>query len=144
MLWIALAAGVLLWVLASKRSTSGEARLGWLAAFGAAALLVVTLRLGPQALLAAGPMLASLAWALVRQLRKSRDAGSFVGAPQPSARGMSREEALRVLGLKEGASLEEVAAAHRQLIKKLHPDQGGSSFLAQQVNEARKVLESDS
>jgi curved DNA-binding protein CbpA len=53
---------------------------------------------------------------------------------------MSRQEALRVLGLSQGASPEQVRAAHRQLIKKLHPDQGGSSFLAQQVNDAKQVL----
>jgi curved DNA-binding protein CbpA len=53
---------------------------------------------------------------------------------------MSRDEALQVLGLTEGASEERIRAAHRQLIKKLHPDQGGSSLLAQQVNEAKHVL----
>ena len=55
---------------------------------------------------------------------------------------MTREEALRVLGLEEGASSDDVTRAHRHLIKKLHPDQGGSSFLAQQVNEAKRVLQS--
>ena len=53
---------------------------------------------------------------------------------------MSRDEALQVLGLAEGASEERIRAAHRQLIKKLHPDQGGSSLLLQQVNAAKQVL----
>jgi curved DNA-binding protein CbpA len=56
---------------------------------------------------------------------------------------MTREEALRVLGLKEGASRAEIIHAHRSLIKKVHPDHGGSDLLAQQVNEARRVLQSD-
>jgi curved DNA-binding protein CbpA len=53
---------------------------------------------------------------------------------------MSHEEALKVLGLEAGASAEAVMKAHRELIKKVHPDQGGSSFLTQQVNEAKQVL----
>ena len=54
---------------------------------------------------------------------------------------MTREDALRVLGLREGATREAIAQAHRSLIKKVHPDQGGSDLLAQQVNEAKQVLD---
>lgn len=53
---------------------------------------------------------------------------------------MAAEEALRVLGLNAGASEAEVRAAYHRLIRHLHPDQGGSSFLAAQVNRARDVL----
>ena len=50
---------------------------------------------------------------------------------------MSVEEAYRVLGLSGGASEAEIKAAHQRLIRHLHPDRGGSSFLAAQVNRAK-------
>jgi hypothetical protein len=53
---------------------------------------------------------------------------------------MSREEALRVLGLEDGAGEDEIKAAHHRLIGSLHPDRGGSAYLASKINEARDVL----
>jgi hypothetical protein len=50
------------------------------------------------------------------------------------------EEAYAVLGLRRGASAEEIKAAHRELMKGVHPDHGGSSYLAAKINEARDRL----
>lgn len=53
---------------------------------------------------------------------------------------MSQDEAYEVLGLQKGASREEVVRSHRSLMKKLHPDHGGTTDLAARVNEAKEVL----
>ncbi len=61
------------------------------------------------------------------------------GSPRRGA-AMSRAEAFKVLGLQEGASDEEIRAAHRRLIIQTHPDKGGTSYLAAKINEAKDVL----
>ena len=53
---------------------------------------------------------------------------------------MTAEEAYRVLGLKPGASDADIKAAYRRLMAQLHPDHGGSDYLAAKVNLAKDFL----
>ena len=56
------------------------------------------------------------------------------------AEGISVREAYDILGLEQGVSRKEITLAHRGLISKMHPDKGGSTYLATKINTAKKVL----
>ncbi len=62
------------------------------------------------------------------------------GGHRPADSAMTEEEAHQVLGLEPGADEAAVRAAHRNLMKKLHPDHGGSGYLAARVNQAKDVI----
>jgi hypothetical protein len=72
--------------------------------------------------------------------REHADADAATGRGAPSSGKMSEQEAYQILGLKPGASVDDVAQAHRRLMKRMHPDQGGSTYLAARINEAKEVL----
>ena len=67
--------------------------------------------------------------------------GNAGAAEAPPGREMSEAEALRILGLAQGASRAEVRAAHRRLMMRVHPDLGGSDALAALINAAKARLD---
>ena len=121
--WIRFSGGVLLGLVTVALAVTGRIGLAFLAAAGAWALLTGTM---PP-------------WLGAPQGRTG-DGGGSRDVP-PSRKGtMSRSEALHVLGLEPGATEEQIRAAHRRLIMQIHPDKGGSTYLAAKINEAKDVL----
>ncbi|MCY4213214.1 MAG: molecular chaperone DnaJ [Gammaproteobacteria bacterium] len=116
-------------LVAALAVLAATGRLHWLAA--AAAALLPFLRRSAGLMVRFFPILGRLL-AAFRQRRP--------GAAQPAAGAMTRQEALSVLGLKANATKQEVIEAHRRLMARNHPDKGGSTFIAQQLNEAKRVL----
>jgi hypothetical protein len=86
--------------------------------------------------------------ALLQAYLDRRDAGWREHAQGDAAAGrvnaaggkMTDQEAYQILGLEAGASLDAIGSAHRRLMKKMHPDQGGSTYLAARINEAKEIL----
>lgn len=77
-------------------------------------------------------------WGLFKQSKTYSQTSS-----RKTSASISREQAWQILGLKPGASEQEIRLAHKKLITKMHPDRGGSDYLAAQINLAKSVLLSD-
>lgn len=79
--------------------------------------------------------------ALIESWRaKSAPAEENAPSRAPGRRAMTIEEARAVLGVGKNADASEIRAAYRKLITQLHPDKGGTDYLAAQINEARMLL----
>jgi DnaJ-like protein len=122
----------------------------------AAVVAIVLVRFGLSRLAIAGGALVALLRAVAPLLRlvplfqtlrdsgraqPGRGQGGGGGRPEsPRPERMTRQEALRVLGLDESATRDDVQREYRRLMRKIHPDLGGSSYLAAKINEAKDVL----
>ena len=82
-----------------------------------------------------GPMIASKLFKNFKLGQSGANASS-----EPGQSTMTRTEALEVLGLEDGADERQVNEAFRRLMGQLHPDKGGSDWMAAKLNEARKTL----
>jgi hypothetical protein len=151
MLWLLIGTAILTVLLLGLRaferaSVASVYRLmKWIAAFGGIALtsLLLLSGRGPQAL-AGLVMVGPLLWRGWRQINSSVSPGlgGSAGTPPPRrpSSTMGQAEAYEVLGLRPGATAEQVQSAHRRLMRMAHPDTGGSDWLASRINQARDVL----
>ncbi len=115
---------------------AASGRMHWIAALGAA---IVPFLKRAFSLIRYLPVFRGLFGAY--QQYGAKGAGGAGGGGGGGADGdMSLEKAREILDLKPGASRDEIIAAHRRLMQKVHPDRGGSNYLAQQLNEAKRVL----
>ena len=72
--------------------------------------------------------------------QESEDRSSNNHIPEPSSESFDQAQALAILGLEKGANEDEIIDAHRRLIQKMHPDRGGSTYLAARINGAKSFL----
>lgn len=144
MIPLALAAALLLGVVLGSR---GALRLGrslrgpWRPGAGVGAALAL---LAGLALLARGEWVVGLpllvAGAVLATAARRRTRRPTAAAAAPPTQGLGRREAASVLGVTEDAPAAEIEAAHRRLMRRAHPDLGGTAGLAAQLNAARDAL----
>jgi DnaJ family protein C protein 19 len=153
----AIGAGLLIWHKITQ--TSGDRRrnlIFWTTAGVIIGLLVVLVITGRMHwLYALGGSIAALAPRVLRwlkylpiitrfhqQYRQQRGPGSKSDgtSQKPGNEKMSKAQAYEVLGLKPDASRDEILQAHRRMIQRVHPDRGGSDYLASKINQAKDTL----
>ncbi len=150
MLWLLIGALILFILLGGMRAferasiTSIKALFAWIAALGGlslALLLILTGRGGAAigALVMFGPLL----WQKFQAAQGPRvrqGAAQQGGQANRSSGAMSRQEAFEILGLRPGASEADIKEAHLRLMRRAHPDVGGTEWIATRINQARDVL----
>ncbi len=141
-----LALGVAAWVLFRAAKGGGDEqrgifRLKLLGLLAVSAVLFAA-KLFPVALMilvAAGGVTAIEIWR-GRAIKALDDLTPGAGAVTPVRASLGVEEAAAILGVDQKATEEEIKAAHKKLIAQLHPDKGGSDYLAAKINDARKKM----
>ncbi len=83
-------------------------------------------------------------WFMERKLQQmgqnESQAGDSPGKTPSNSAQFDRQQALQILNLEDQPSREEIIQAHRKMMQKNHPDQGGSDYLAAMVNQAKDLL----
>jgi hypothetical protein len=156
MIWLLLGGLVLFTLIGGLRAferasvTSIKMLVAWVAALGGltlALLLILSGRGG--AAIGALVMFGPLIWQKIQAARlqsyaRQPPSGSAPGAgtwgPAPSGGPMTRQEAYQVLGLRAGASEADIREAHHRLMRRAHPDVGGTEWIATRINQARDIL----
>lgn len=82
----------------------------------------------------------SMSEIMTSTLNKVMNETNMYSSFKSTSSSLSKEEALEILGLEKNASQEQINAAYHKLMKSMHPDKGGSPYLAQKLNEARDTL----
>lgn len=120
-----------------KRSQSGSSFARWVLGGG----MIVSLLLASRVF--GGRVLYAFIPSIQRWMvggGSARAEGASRQAPARSTTAMTREEAAMILGLEANASSDEVKTAYKELMLKLHPDQGGNDYLAGKLNAAKETL----
>ena len=156
MLWLIIGALTLFLFLGGLRAferasiTTIKSLLAWIAALGGITLALLLILTGREGIaLGALAMFGPLIWQRwqayraslgTQQNQQQQSRSSNQPPPRRTAAGMSVDEAFQVLGLRPGATDEEIRSAHHRLMRTAHPDSGGSDWLATRINLARDIL----
>jgi len=154
--WLILGALTLFLFLGGLRAferasiTTIKSLLAWIAALGGITLALLLILTGREGIaLGALAMFGPLIWQRwqayraslgTQQNQQQQSRSSNQPPPRRTAAGMSVDEAFQVLGLRPGATDEEIRSAHHRLMRTAHPDSGGSDWLATRINLARDIL----